>query len=260
MEQILWGLRGGMLAQAAKVVRLINTKDLIFIPYWTPLRKMLFEMSAMVNVLTDYVERAYRKPLGCKGLIYLGLEEHRFKIINLSLTGLLVEFDEDAPLNDVRSIFESLRISPLVDIYLPEMRVAGEGEVVRAEPTEKGIQIAVEFRNLSYDVEHLLYTRRAYRKNMTAPGQIIVNEVAHAFNTENVSVDGIMAHILEKIEIETGQIVHFSFSHLELQGEGEVMWVEQNSDSTLLGLKYIRLERDIIPGIPHFVRRDQDSD
>lgn len=213
----------------------------------------------MANVMTDYVERAYRKPLSYEGFIYLGSEEHPFKVINLSLTGLLVEFDENAAINDVKAVFESLRISPVVDIYLPDMRVAGEAEVVRADATEQGIQIAVEFRNLSYDVDHLLYTRRAYRKNMTEPGHIIIDNNEHVFNTENVSVDGIMAHVLGKVEIATGSILHFCFRQLELQGDGEVVWVEQGPHSTLLGLKYIRLERDSIPGVPHFVRHDKDS-
>lgn len=210
--------------------------------------------------MLDMEKRAYRKNLSCEGLIYLGFEEHQIRLINLSITGLLAEFKTDASVNGVKDIFESLQVSPLVDIYLPDIRVAGEAEVVRAESTEQGIQIALEFRNLSYDVDNLLYNRRAYRKNMTAPGQIIINDVVHAFNTENVSVDGIMAHIQGRIEINTGAVVHFSFKHLELQGEAEVIWVDEGPHSTLLGLKYLRLERDAIPGVPHFVRDNTISD
>ena len=170
------------------------------------------------------------------------------------MTGLLAELDSGAAINDIKSVFNSIQISPLVDIYLPTLRVAGEAEVVRAETTEHCLQIALEFRNLSYDIDHMLYSRRAYRKNMTAPGQIIIDETVYAFNTENVSVDGIMAHIHGKVDVQINKIVHFSFKHLELQGEGQVVWVEYNSGSTLLGLKYLHLERDSIPGVPHFVR------
>ncbi|WAR44662.1 PilZ domain-containing protein [Methylomonas rapida] len=213
-----------------------------------------------MQAMLDMEKRAYRKNLSCDGLIYLGFEEHQIRLINLSLTGLLAELKPNANLNGVKDIFQSLQVSPIVDIYLPDIRVAGEAEVVRAESAEHGIQIALEFRNLSYDVDNLLYNRRAYRKNMTAPGQIIINDVVHAFNTENVSVDGIMAHIQGRVSVELGAVVHFSFKHLELQGEAEVMWLEEGPHSTLLGLKYIHLERDDIPGVPRFVRDEKTSD
>ena len=212
-----------------------------------------------MNVVTSKEKRAYRKRLSSDGLIYLGFEEHQIRVINLSITGLLAVFREEATVNGIKDIFRSIQVSPIVDVYLPDIRVAGEAEVVRAESTEEGLQIALEFRNLSYDVDNLLYNRRAYRKNMTAPGQLIINETVYAFNTENVSVDGIMAHIQGKVEAETGAKVHFSFKHLELQGEAEVIWIEQGARSTLLGLKYLRLERDSIPGVPHFVREDKSS-
>jgi len=207
-----------------------------------------------MKAVLDMEKRAYRKRLSSDGLIYLGFEEHQIRVINISITGLLAEFKANTSVNGVKDIFQSIQVSPIVDIYLPNIRVAGEAEVVRAESTEQGIQIALEFRNLTYDVDNLLYNRRAYRKNMTAPGQIIIDETVYAFNTENVSVDGIMAHIQGQIAVQTGKTVHFSFKHLELQGEAEVIWIDKGENSTLLGLKYLHLERDSIPGVPHFVR------
>ena len=204
--------------------------------------------------MTNAEKRAYRKNLGCDGLIYLGFEEHLIHVVNLSLTGLLAELKRDASVNGIKDIFQSLQASPLVDIYLPKMRLSGEAEVVRVEQIGQVLQLAIEFRNLSYDADNLLYTRRAYRKNMTAPGQVIINDTVHSFNTQNVSVDGIMAHIEEPLEVKTGAIVHFTFKHLELQGEAEVVWVEHGGSSTLMGLKYMHLERDSIPGVPRFVR------
>ncbi|MDD2759733.1 MAG: PilZ domain-containing protein [Methylomonas sp.] len=204
--------------------------------------------------MTERVERSYRKMLGCEGLIYIGYQEHPIRVVNLSLSGLLAELNDASPVH-VKSIFKSIQISPLVDIYLPKLRVAGEAEVVRAEEAERCLQIAVEFRNLTYDIDDLLYRRRAYRKNMTAHGQIIITDEVYAFDTENVSVDGLMASLSLKVEVQPGSIVHFSFKHLELQGEGQVIWVEQGPASTLLGLKYLHLERDSIPGVPHFINR-----
>ncbi|MGZ4998997.1 MAG: PilZ domain-containing protein [Methylomonas sp.] len=198
--------------------------------------------------------RAYRKSLASTGLIYLGFVEHEIRLLNISLTGLLAELKLDA---DLKAVFDALQVSPVVDIYLPEMRLAGEAEVVRVDSIEGGFNIGLEFRNLTYDIDNLLYNRRAYRKNLAAPGHIVVNGFEYSFTTENVSVDGLMIRILGIVDVESGTPVHFDFKHLELQGDAEVVWAEDGHNSTLMGLKYIRLERDEIRGVPQFVRSGQ---
>ncbi len=210
----------------------------------------------MVRSNPNIENRAYRKSLKGTGLIYLGFVEHEIRVLNISLTGLLAELKLNADLKDV---FEALQVSPVIDIYLPEMRLAGEAEVVRVDAIEGGFNIGIEFRNINYDIDNLLYNRRAYRKNMTAPGHIVFNGRDYAFNTENVSVDGLMIRVLGSIVVETGAISHFYFKHLELQGEAQVVWVERGASSTLMGLQYLRLERNEIKGVPQFVRPAQAS-
>lgn len=211
----------------------------------------------MVRSSPNIENRAYRKNLTSTGLIYLGFVEHEIRLLNISLTGLLAELKLDANLKDV---FEALQVSPVIDIYLPEMRLAGEAEVVRVDAIENGFNIGLEFRNLTYDIDNLLYNRRAYRKNLTAPGHIVFNGHDYTFNTENVSVDGLMIRVLGIVEVEIGTLTHFDFKHLELQGDAQVVWVDHGPSSTLMGLQYLRLERDEIKGIPQFVRSAQTSD
>lgn len=214
----------------------------------------------MVRSSPNVENRAYRKTLTGIGLIYLGSVEYEMRLLNVSLSGLLAELKYGGSVHDVKDMFQALQVSPVVDIYLPEMRLAGEAEVVRVEATEDGFQLGIEFRNLSYDIDNLLYNRRAYRKNMTAPGHIVFNDCDYAFNTENVSVDGLMIRILGRIDVETGAVTRFDFKHLELQGEVRVVWVERDYNSTLLGLQYLYIERDDIKGIPRFVRSEQPLD
>lgn len=210
----------------------------------------------MVRSSPNIENRAYRKNLSGTGLIYLGFVEYPIRLINLSLSGLLAELKVDA---DLKDMFEALRVSPVIDIYLPEMRLAGEAEVVRVDSTEGGFHLGIEFRNLTYDIDNLLYNRRAYRKNMTAPGHIVINNFDYSFTTENVSIDGLMIRIFGYIEVDAGTVAHFDFKHLELQGEVQVVWVDHDSDSTLIGLQYLRLTRDEIKGVPQFVRPAQSS-
>lgn len=197
----------------------------------------------MAESIPALENRAYRKSLTGTGLIYLGAVEHEIHLLNISLTGLLAELKFDAFVHDVKDMFQVLRVSPVVDIYLPDLRMAGEVEVVRAEPAEEGIQIGMEFRHLSYDINNLLYNRRAYRKDMAALGRIVINGSEFMFSTENVSVGGLMIRILGRLDAEIGTIIRFDYQQLELQGEAEVIWIDRDYHSTLMGLKYLHLER-----------------
>ena len=198
-------------------------------------------------------KRPYRTNLTSYGLIYMGGEEIEISVRNLSITGLLAELDDNIGIHDIKDLFQSVKLSPTIDIYLPDMHLAGEAEVVRADMIDGCIYLALEFRNVSYDVDNVLYKRKAYRKDMTAPGQIVFDGNKYDFNTKNVSVDGLMIHLKEKIEVEEGTVTIFDFKRLQLRGEIKVIWVDYTADGgTLLGLQYMHMEKEDITGIPRF--------
>ncbi len=201
-------------------------------------------------------KRPYRKNLGIQGLIYLGGQELEIAVKNISITGLLAELKESDFIHDTEDIFQSIKISPVIDLYLPELRVAGEAEVVRSDDADSHINLALEFRNISYDIDNVLYSRRAYRKNMTSPGQIVFNNEKHFFTTENVSVDGLMIRLAGKVEVEPGTVATYDFKRFELSGQIKVIWVQHDTYSTLMGLEYLYLEKDAVKGIPRFSRQD----
>jgi len=184
----------------------------------------------------------------------MGGEELEISVRNLSITGLLAELGGNVDDQDIRAVFKSIKLSPTIDLYLPEMSLAGEAEIVRADMIDGRIYLAVEFRNMSYDVDNVLYKRKAYRKNMTAPGRIIFNGNKYDFHTKNVSVDGLMIHIKEHIEVKEGVITIFDFKRLQLRGEIKVAWVDHTEDGgTLMGLQYVHMEKQNIIGIPRFL-------
>jgi len=201
------------------------------------------------------VDRPYRKNLMSHGLIYMGGEEREITIKNLSLTGVLAELKFDQASNDVKEIFNMLSASATIDLYLPEMRLAGEAEVVRVDMLDDHILLALEFKSVVYDVDSQLYKRKVYRKSMMTPGKILLEGKYRDFNTVNVSVDGLMISIVESIAVEVGQITGFEFEQMEFKGEIKVMWVECIADGRkLLGLEYMYMEKTAIKGIPRFAR------
>ncbi len=200
------------------------------------------------------LNRPYRKSLMSHGLIYMGGEEQEITIKDLSLTGVLAELKCDHG-SDAKEIFNILSASTTIDLYLPEIRLAGEAEVVRVDMQEGQILLALEFRNVAYDVDNQLYKRKVHRKNMTAPGKILLNGEYRDFMTVNVSVDGLMVNLAEAIDVKAGETTVFEFDQLGLDGEIKVIWVERTAnDGTLLGLQYVHMEKTAIKGIPRFAR------
>lgn len=203
--------------------------------------------------MSSMLLRPYRKNLTSHGLIYLAGEEQLITIKNISITGVLAQLDSKAGKNDIKVIFSTLLSSTIIDIYLPDMRLAGEAEVIRVDLQDDHILLALEFKNVNYDVNDLLYKRKAYRKNLPGPGHILFNGEYMDFNAVNVSVDGIMIHMEESIYVEPGLITVFEFRRLELDGEIKVIWVDHMPDGgTLMGLQYVHMKRTSIKGIPEF--------
>jgi len=200
------------------------------------------------------LDRPYRKSLMSHGLIYMGGEEQEITIKDISLTGVLAELKSNQS-RDAKEIFNLLSASTMIDLYLPEIRLAGEAEVVRVDMKEGQILIALEFRNVAYDVDNQLYKRNVHRKNMSAPGKILLNGEYREFTTVNVSVDGLMVNLAEAIDVKAGDTTVFEFAQLGLDGEIKVIWVERTADGgTLLGLQYVHMEKTAIKGIPRFAR------
>lgn len=201
------------------------------------------------------LDRSYRKNLTTHGLIYMGGKEQEITIKDLSLTGVLVELKSDQVSRDPKDIFNILSASTTIDLYLSEMRLAGEAEVVRVDMFDDYMLLALEFRHVAYDVDNQLYKRRVYRKSMTAPGKILLNGEYHDFNSVNVSVDGLMIILVENITVGVGEVTVFEFEQLGLEGEIKVIWVDHTPNKgTLIGLQYVHMEKSAIKGIPSFER------
>jgi len=199
------------------------------------------------------LDRPCRKSLTSCGLIYMGGEEQKITVINISITGVLAELNSNEKDIDVKDIFNILLTSTIVDLYLPEMRLAGEAEVVRVDVNNDRILLALEFKNIAFDIDKNLNKRKVYRKSMPDPGLILLNGQYLEFNTVNVSVEGLMIRLTESLSIEEGTITRFEFKRLDLKGEVAVIWVDAIPDAgTLIGLQYVKMNTDKITGIPRF--------
>lgn len=164
------------------------------------------------------LDRPLRTNLMSEGFIYMGEEEHKITVKNLSINGVLAQLNTDREDIDIKYVFNQLLVSTIIDLYLPEMRLVGEVEVVRGDIEEGHILLALEFKNIAFDIDKDLNKRKAYRKNMPDSGNILLNSQYYNFTSVNVSVDGLMIYLSEAIAVEVGTITRFEFKRLELEG------------------------------------------
>lgn len=198
--------------------------------------------------------RSYRKNLITSGLCYINGEEMEVSVINMSMTGMLVQLGQEGLYeNDAEKVFTIPSASKVIDFYLPQLRLAGTAEVVRASKDDLRVLLALKFKDMTYNIDNMLYKRKVYRKNMSIAGKIFLNNEHYDFQTVNVSVEGLMIRLSETISIVEGLTTTFEFKDINLKGEVEVVWADFDERSnTLVGLKYINMNTDKIKGIPRF--------
>lgn len=183
----------------------------------------------------------------------MGGVEHDMLVQNVSISGLLVTIEPSTRIRDVRDIFLIMKESSLVDIFVRNLNLAGEAQVVRVDMAGKNILIGLEFKNVSYDAEDLLYKRKAYRKKMDSPGKILLSKKVYGFVAHNVSVSGVMGRIPNHVELVEGMLVEFKFDSLMIHGEAVVIWFDhEGNDKTLIGLEYRRMKKAELQNIPQF--------
>lgn len=199
--------------------------------------------------------RFYRKSLNAPGLIFLAGEELDITVINFSVTGVLIDLLSNPIIQDVADLFQAIESSStIVDIYLPEMRLAGEVRIIRADLVGVEFQLALEFVRISYDVDAVFYKRKVYRKSLEAFGYIALDGRKQMFKTINVSVEGLMVQLDNKIDVKPGLVTAFEFDYLNLLGEVEIIWVEEHEGGILMGLQYLEVNKHRIKGIPRFAQ------
>jgi hypothetical protein len=195
-------------------------------------------------------QRSYRKSLITNGLVYINGEEQEVSVVNISMTGALVQLNRP---DNAECLINDALASKIIDFYLPKLRLAGTAEVVRVSGSGRSDSVALKFKEISYNIDGLLYKRKVYRKNMSVGGQIVLNNKHYNFETVNVSVEGLMIRLAETVIIAKDLIIAFEFSKLNLKGDAQVVWMDIDSEGkTLVGLKYVNMNADKIKGIPRF--------
>ena len=206
-------------------------------------------------------QRSYRKKLVTEGLIFIDEREFKITVLDISISGILVQLDSDELPSEFKHRLLNQLYASQVDLYLPQINLAGEAQIVRIEqmPTDE-IEIALEFQNMAYFVDHWQVKRKAYRKTIAYSGKIWLNSHPYLFSSVNASVDGLMIKLAESVSVSEGTITQLEIEDLNLNGAIKIIWLDALGDAgTLLGLQYLTIQKRDIKGIPQFYDKQKVS-
>jgi hypothetical protein len=186
-------------------------------------------------------DRPYRKRINSHGWMYVGGESKEITVKNISITGALVQLNTQNEVPDKKHTLQNLAVSKSIDFYLPHLQLSGEAKVVRVDTTDdKQLLLAMEFQNIAYTTDKPVFNRKSYRKEVSMPGQLLVEEQPLDFVTVDISLEGLKIRVPEELDIEPGAVIPFQLSEANVKGLVKVVWAAHGeAHETLMGLQYV---------------------
>jgi hypothetical protein len=187
--------------------------------------------------------KEYRKSFTSNGSIYLGGEKLHFKGYDISVRGMQIELTQGTLVQNVSDVAQIIESNSTAEIYVDELRLTGEVELIWVRDDEDKILIGLEFRDVMHNAEKLWRKRRYYRKNLVKTGVLIIKDREMDFECKNFSVEGLCLRVTshEDTKILARDNAKVISEQLSLDALAKIAWVNRNEDDELitLGLRYL---------------------
>ncbi len=187
------------------------------------------------------VRKEYRKSFNSSGQLYVAGEFLDFIGYDVSVKGILVEVVPGSLLSGIDDFDALLKENNSAEIYVKDLMLTGETDIVWAKLENGKIMLGLEFRDVMYNAKKLWRKRRTYRSKNKFSGYLIADKKSIDFQGLNLSVDG-MALKLDQPEssLEPGKMIKFQVHGTDSSGVAKIVWINADDpDSCVLGLKYL---------------------
>lgn len=203
------------------------------------------------NTMDDN-RKAYRKNLVSSGQLYAAGELLSFIGYNISVKGMSVEIVPGNFLSDIEDFEGLIKENASVEIFVKDLMLTGEAEIIWVKNEEGSVHLGLEFKNVIYNAEKLWHKRRYFRKSKKASGLLIADEQKFAFESINISVDGMMIHLTPPEEdtavakptdahFHVGFVVKIISQALNIKAVAKIAWIDSETNTTM-GLRYLTVE------------------
>ncbi len=193
--------------------------------------------------------QAYRKNLISSGQLYAAGELLNFIGYDVSVKGMSVEVIPGSFLADAEDFENLVKENATVEIFVKDLMLTGEADIIWVVNEDDAIHLGLEFKNVIYNAEKLWHKRRYFRKSKRAPGLLLADEQKFAFESINISVDGMMIHLVEGDEVSkpkdakfsVGFVVKIISQALSIKAVAKIAWIDTETKTTM-GLRYLSVE------------------
>lgn len=185
--------------------------------------------------------KEYRKSFNSPGQIYVGGELLDFISYDVSVKGILIEIVPSAFLSEVSDFEALIKQNNVAEIYIKDLQMSGETEIVWAKLDVGKIMLGLEFKDVQHNAEKLWIKRKSYRSQKIFSGHLIIDDKQLDFNGLNVSVDGLaIALDLIESELQPERIIKLVLDGLDVKAVGKIVWVNTTDEGTsTLGIRYL---------------------
>ena len=189
--------------------------------------------------------KEYRKSFTSNGSIYLGGEKLHFKGYDISVRGMQIELTQGTLVQNVSDVAQIIESNSTAEIYVDELRLTGEVELIWVREDEEKILIGLEFRDVMHNAEKLWRKRRFYRKKLVKTGSLILQDQEIDFECLDFSIDGMRLRVAEQNNeiVKAGAEAKIVSGQLGLEALAKIVWVNRNEDDEIIysGLRYLEI-------------------
>ena len=184
--------------------------------------------------------KEYRKNFNAEGLLYVAGEVLQLNCYDVSLNGAMVEISPGELLTTIQDFEALLNQGRQAEIFVEELMLAGEVDIVWVKREHNRIMMGMEFRDVVHNAQKLWRKRRSYRKVGAFTADVFIDKERVIAEGINRSVDGMCLRLTGNhpaIKANTPVKVHVG--ELGLSALGKVVWVESNELASRFGLQLI---------------------
>ncbi len=189
--------------------------------------------------------KEYRKSFTSNGSIYLGGEKLYFKGYDISVRGMQIELTQGTLVQNVSDVAQIIESNNTAEIYVDELRLTGEVELIWVREDNDKILIGLEFRDVMHNAEKMWRKRRFYRKKLVKTGSLILQDQEIDFECLDFSIDGMRIGVADQdnTKIQAGADARLISEQLGLEALAKIVWVNRSEeeDQLSLGLRYLEI-------------------
>ena len=187
--------------------------------------------------------KEYRKNFNAEGQLYVGGETLQLNCYDVSLKGAMVEVTPGDLLATIQDFEVLLNEDRQAEIFVEELMLAGEVDIVWVKRERNRIMMGMEFRDVVHNAHKLWRKRRAYRKNEAFLAELLIDKERVHVEGINRSVEGMCLRLTgDHPALTLNAPIKVQVQELALNAIGKVVWAESNELSTRFGLQLVTIK------------------